>query len=186
MYYLNELHYLIETDITNLVYLIETDNNLLVKIYGFKSSALGINIENSTDITIPFIRASNDMIERIREAEYIVYIMNGHIEYCFIEDYDSTIDNQYPLFNIVVGQTDDSINTYDIRQLGGGLPEDEEDNYNLFDIGHINGRPYRSAGTIVITMPKKYEMYKDIINNIVNKYIVAEDYPVIYFEDEEE
>lgn len=186
IYYLNELHYLIETDITNLIYLIENENNLLVKIYGFKSSSLGINIENSTNLTIPFIKASNDTINRIREAEYVIYIINGHIEYCFIEDYDSSIKNQYPLFNIIVGQTDDSINTYDIRQLGGGLPENEPDNYNLFDIGHINGRPYRVGGTIVITMPKKYEKYKNIINNIINKYITAEDFAAIYFEDEEE
>lgn len=186
IYYLNQLYYLIETDLSNLVYLIEDENNLLVKIYGFKSSSLGINIENSTNLTIPFIKANNESINRIREAEYVIYISNGHIEYCFLEDYDFSIENQYILLNIIIGQTEDSINTYDIRQLGGGLPEGEPDNYNLFDIGHINGRPYRAAGTIVITMPKKYEKYKDIINNTINKYITAEDFAVIYFEDEEE
>ena len=74
---------------------------------------------------------------------------------------------------------------YDIRQLGGGLPENEPDNYNLFDIGHINGRPYRQAGTLVITLPSKYKEYEERIMNVVKKYMVAEDYPVIFFEDEE-
>ena len=186
VYYLKDLHYLIETDISNLIFLTEEENDLFVKLYGFKSSSLGINIENNTNLTIPFIRAQNDSINRIREAEYTVFIKNGIIDYCFLEDYDNDVENQYPLFNIIIGQTDDSIQTYDIRQLGGGLPEDEEDNYNLFDIGHINGRPYRIGGTLVITLPKKYEIYKDIISNVINKYITAEDYPVIYFEDEEE
>lgn len=185
VYYLNELHYLIETDITNLIYLLENDSDLSVRIYGFKSSSLGINIVNSTNLTIPFIKASNDSINRIREQEYIVYIYNGHIEYCFAEDYEP-IDNQYILFTIVVGQTDDSIETYDIRQLGGGLPESEPDNYNLFDIGHINGRPYREAGTMIITLPKKYEQYKDLIESTINKWKVAENYAVIYYKDEED
>lgn len=185
IYYLNDLHYLIETDISDLIYLIETDDNLSVQIYGFKSSSLGINIENNTVLTIPFIRANNEVIDRIREAEYVIYILNGHIDYCFLEDYDSSIENQHVLFNIIVGQTDDSIETFDIRQLGGGLPEDEEDNYNLFDIGHINGRPYRTSGTLIITLPKKYEIYESIIRNIINKYITAEDYAVILFEDED-
>ena len=186
IYYLNELHYLIDTDITNLIYLTENETDLSIRIYGFKNSLLGINIENSTSLTIPFIRANNDSINRIREAEYVIYILNNHIEYCFAEDYDTSIDGQYILFSIIVGQTDDSINTYDIRQLGGGLPEDEPDNYNLFDIGHINGRPYREAGTMIITLPKKYEQYKDIIESTINKWKVAENYAAIYYEDKEE
>ena len=186
IYYLSELHYLIETNIEDLIYLIENDSDLSIRIYGFKSSSLGINIENSTNLTIPFIKADNDSINRIREQEYVIYLLNNHIEYCFAEDYDSSIDNQYILFKIIVGQTDDSINAYDIRQLGGGLPESEPDNYNLFDIGHINGRPYREAGTMIITLPKKYEQYKDLIESTINKWKVAESYAVIYYEDKEE
>ena len=186
VYYLSELHYLIETNIEDLIYLIENDSDLSVRIYGFKSSSLGINIENSTNLTIPFIKADNDSINRIREQEYVIYLLNNHIEYCFAEDYDSSIDNQYILFKITVGQTDDSINAYGIRQLGGGLPESEPDNYNLFDIGHINGRPYREAGTMIITLPKKYEQYKDLIESTINKWKVAESYAVIYYEDKEE
>ena len=70
-----------------------------------------------------------------------------------------------------------------MRQLGGGLVEDEPDNYNLMDIGHVNGRPYRKAGTLVFTLPTKYKEYEDVILKAINKYISASDIPVILFED---
>ena len=72
-----------------------------------------------------------------------------------------------------------------MRQLGGGLVEDVEDNYNLMDIGHINGRPYRKTGTLVFTLPTRYKEYEDIILKAINKYISASDMPVILFEDKD-
>ena len=72
-----------------------------------------------------------------------------------------------------------------MRQLGGGLVEDIEDNYNLMDIGHINGRPYRKTGTLVFTLPIRYKEYEDIILKAINKYISASDMPVILFEDKD-
>ena len=68
-------------------------------------------------------------------------------------------DDKYKLFNILIEQTDDAIEIYDMRQLGGGLSEDEPDNFELLDIGHINGRPYRVAGALVLTMPTKYSSH---------------------------
>jgi hypothetical protein len=72
-----------------------------------------------------------------------------------------------------------------MRQLGGGLVEDTIDDFELLDIGHINGRPYRKGNTLIVTLPKKYEPYKDMILNAINKYKVGEDYPIVFFEDEE-
>jgi hypothetical protein len=72
-----------------------------------------------------------------------------------------------------------------MRLKGGGLPEDMPDNFNLLDIGHIYGRPYRQANTLIITLPKRYEQYKQEILDVINKYRVAEDYPILFFEDEE-
>lgn len=161
-----------------------------ILIYAFKSSSLGINVAKSTTITIPYIIANVDsgetIVQRIREANYSVYYNKtaDSISYCFSEDYIEK-DEQYLLFTVSVSQTSDAITMYDIRQLGGGLPEGEPDNYNLFDIGHINGRPYRQAGTLIITLPSRYKEYEDRIMNVVKKYMVAEDYPVIFFEDEE-
>ena len=73
---------------------------------------------------------------------------------------------------------------YDMRQRGGGLPESEKDNYNCFDIGHIFGRPYRKGGTLIITLPSKLKEYKDTIEETVKQYCVAEEYPIILFEEE--
>lgn len=190
IYYLSVLHYLIETDLTNNIYMIEDENDLKVLIYAFKSSSLGINVTKSTTVTISYIIADIDsgetIVQRVREANYSVYYdkTDDSISYCFAEDYVEK-DNQYLLFTISISQTSDAITIYDIRQSGGGLPENEPDNYNLFDIGHINGRPYRQAGTLVITLPSKYKEYEERIMNVVKKYMVAEDYPVIFFEDEE-
>lgn len=186
IYYLNTIHYLIKNDLNEKIFLIENDDNLIVKIYAFKNSLLGININKDISFSIPFIKAQNEVVNRIKEANYTIYIKDNIINYCYSEDYDESIENQYKLFTISIGQTEEAISIYDLRQLGGGLPEGEEDNFNLFDIGHINGRPYRNAGTLVITMPKKYEKHKDKILKVINKYIVGEDYPVIFFEDKEE
>ena len=87
------------------------------------------------------------------------------------------------LFTIRVYQTPDSIQVTDMRQLGGGLKEDAADNYNLMDKGHINGRPYRPAGTVVFTLPTKYKEYENLIEKAIKKYIGASDVPVIFFED---
>ena len=73
-----------------------------------------------------------------------------------------------------------------MRLKGGGLPEDMPDYFYLLDIGHIYGRPYRQANTLVITLPKKYDQYKDEILDVINKYNVAEDYPVLLFEDDDD
>ena len=44
---------------------------------------------------------------------------------------------------------------------------------------------YVTPNTLVITLPKKYEQYKDEILAVINKYKVAEDYPILFFEDDE-
>ena len=72
---------------------------------------------------------------------------------------------------------------FDMRQRGGGLPEGEKDNYDCFDIGNIYGRPYRKGGSLIITLPKYMEEYKDMIMSIVKQYMLADDYPIIIFED---
>lgn len=181
--YLRELHYVMETDLNDKVFTTIDNDNLKVKILAFKSTSLGINTQMPYDLIIPFIKTEVNGIERIREAEYVFYMNldNQVIGFDFIEDY--TEDKGIALFNIRVYQTPDSINVTDMRQLGGGLKEDAPNNYNLMDIGHINGRPYRPTGTIVFTLPTKYEKHKDLIQNAINKYIGASEVPVIFFED---
>lgn len=184
--YLSTLHYIVETDMSSKVYTIVNDNDLSVKILAFKSTSLGIDTQMPFDLKIPFIKTEVNKIERIREAEYVFYINkeNQDINFDFKEDFEET-EKLIPLFDIRVYQTPESIQVTDMRQLGGGLSEQAPDNYNLMDIGHINGRPYRPTGTVVFTLPSKYKEYEEIILKAIKKYIGASDMPVIFFEDKE-
>ena len=187
IYYIDKLYYLIEQDITNKIMLIEKDTDLIVKLYGFKSSSLNINKQADTNLKISFIKTDGELTQRVRDAEYTVYYIgeSGKVSYCFAEDYEE-VEGNYKLFNILVQQTDDAVDIYDMRQLGGGLAEDAADNFELLDIGHINGRPYRIAGALVLTMPTKYKPYEAQIQKVLDKYKTAEDYIAIIFKDEED
>ena len=186
VYYLEKLYYLIEENISDKIMLLESDNNLIIKIYNFKSSIHNINKNIDTTLQISFIKTDGELVQKIREAEYAVYyiIDTGKIEVCYLEDYEDN-GSSIKLFNVLVEQTNDAIEIYDMRQLGGGLAEEEEDDFELMDIGHINGRPYRIAGTLVLTMPTKYKPYEEQIKKVIDKYKTAEDYIAIFFEDEE-
>ena len=181
--YLPELHYIIETNLDNKVFTLINDYDLNVKILSFKSTSLDIDLQVPVDKVVSFVKTEVNKIERIREANYLFYINknNNEIDYVFEEDF--TDDLGVALFEIQIHQTPESVNITDMRQLGGGLKEDEEDNYNLMDIGHINGRPYRKTGTLVFIFPTKYQKYEDVILKAINKYISASDIPVILFED---
>ena len=187
IYYIDKLYYLIEQDITNKIMMVESDTDLIVKLYNFKSSKYEINKQTDTTLKISFIKTDGELIQRIREAEYTVFYNkdNSKITYCYAEDYEDK-PNLYKLFNILVQQTDDAVEVYDMRQLGGGLSEEEEDDFELVDIGHINGRPYRIAGTLVLTMPTKYKPYEQYIQKALDKYKTAEDYIAVFFEDKED
>lgn len=181
--YVDALHYIIESTLNNRIFSVESDVDLKIKILPFKSSLNAINMQYPTDITIPFIIAKNEMIQRVREGTFVVYIKNNKINFCYKEDFSN---NGLEMFTVIVKQTPEAVKVHDMRQLGGGLPEDREDNFNLLDIGHMNGRPYRAGGTLVFKMPKKYEKHKDMIMKAINNYKGADDYPVIFFEDKED
>lgn len=183
--YLKEIHYTIETDLNDKIFTTLNEDDLEVKVLAFKSSSLGLNTQAPFNAIIPFIKTEVNKIERIREADYMFYINkeNQTMGFVFSEDFKDELG--IPLFEIKVHQTSDAINVTDMRQLGGGLKEDRVDNYNLLDIGHINGRPYRKTGTIVFTLPKELEQYNSLIEKAINKYIGASEVPVIFYEDKE-
>lgn len=192
IYYLEQIHYFMETNIgkydgqENKLYLIEKDADLLIRLYPFKSSKYGLNITKDLRLIIPFIKTTVNGAERIKSEKYVLYMNldTKVLEYVYEDDYEETPDKAY-LALISVEETKNEQYLTDMRLKGGGLPEDMPDNFNLLDIGHIYGRPYRQANTLVITLPKKYEPYKNEILEVINKYKVAEDYPVLFFEDDE-
>ena len=73
------------------------------------------------------------------------------------------------------------IKTYDIRVNGGGLPEKVKDDYNMVDIGHVDGRPYRVGSTMVIKLPKALKNHEDKIRFALKQHMAAGVYPVIMF-----
>lgn len=183
--YVRELHYSIETDLTDKIFTSVNENDLDIKVLAFKSTLLGLNTEKPFEVKIPFVKTEVNKIERIREADYLFYINkeNQNLGFVFSEEFEDKLG--IPLFEIKIYQTSDSVNVTDMRQLGGGLKEDRVDNFNLLDIGHINGRPYRKTGTIIFTLPKKLEQYNDLIEKAIHKYIGASEVPVIFYEDKE-
>ena len=71
---------------------------------------------------------------------------------------------------------------YDIRLLGGGLPSEYTD-YEMMDIGHVKGRPYRVGVAAVIELPKKYQIYDERIKESVDRYKVAADQIYVTYKD---
>jgi hypothetical protein len=192
IYYIEQLHYFMETNIginedqENKLFLIEKDIDLNVILYPFKSSKYGINITKDIRLTIPFIKTTVNGVERIKNENYVLYLdLNKNtLGYEYESEYMESVNKAYLALITVEEQKSDQYLT-DMRLKGGGLPEDMPDNFNLLDIGHIYGRPYRQSNTLIITLPKKYEPYKNEILEVINKYKVAEDYPVLFFEDDE-
>ena len=196
VYYLEQLHYLMETNLgkdqdqENKLFLIEKDVDLLVRLYPFRSSKYGLNIVKDLKITIPFIKTTlNDNKEvatvRVKNENYVLYLDRdtNDLNFVYEDEFEESFNKVY-LALIIIKEVKSEQYLTDMRLKGGGLPEDMPDNFNLLDIGHIYGRPYRQANTLVITLPKKYEPYKNEILAVIDKYKVAEDYPILFFEDD--
>lgn len=182
--YIDNIYYLIEETLLDKVFIDQDNNDFKIKIAPFKKSLKNINYTNVIDIDIPMFKTEEDGVVKIRSANYYIYMSNNKIEFVDELDYNDKLGDL--LFVVNITQNTDLTTIYDMRQLGGGLPEDMDDNYELLDIGHINGRPYRKNSTIVIKLPLKYKEHEELILKAVNKFISAEEYPVIFFEDNEE
>lgn len=181
--YVDNIYYLIEETLQDKIYLKTDEDDIIVKISPFKKSLKSINNIYLTDLVIPYFKTEDNEI-KIRSSNYYVYMNNKKIEYCDDLDWKESLGDL--MFVITISQNTDLTTVYDMRKLGGGLPEDMEDNYDLLDIGHINGRPYRPNSTIVFTLPKRLEEHEELIRKAIQKYISAEEYPVIFFEDKED
>lgn len=187
IYYIDRMYYYIEPDITNSLYVTEQDDSLIVKLYPFKSSKYNINTKTDLTVIIKDIKTNANGIIKLMKENYVIHYdkESGTLTYSLLEEFDSENKSLVPITYIETYQKLDNTFITDMRQLGGGLVEDTLDDFELLDIGHINGRPYRKGNTLIVTLPKKYEPYKDMILNAINKYKVGEDYPIVFFEDEE-
>ena len=188
IYYMDQLLYYIESDITHKIFAIEKDNSLIIKLYPFKSSKHNIDIKVDKTLEIPDIKTDVNGVTRIINEMYTIYYdtETEELGYKYSDNYDENVSNHIKLLDLNIYQDINNVYLTDMRQLGGGLKNDAKDDYDLLDIGHINGRPYRKGNTLIITMPKKYESHKDKILEALSKYKVSEDYSIVFFEDKEE
>lgn len=164
----------------------ERDNDkIVVRALGFKDTENNINIKDEKLGTteIPLIITSNYNTTSINDEFFYICAIDDMLSSCKKGEYSESLGKIIATINI--SKSSDMTVIYDMRQRGGGLPEDFEDANDLLDIGYIKGSPYRKSGAIIFTFPERLKSNKEEIEKIVRKHMVAEKYPIIIFEESE-
>ena len=184
--YFDEFIYTIQDNVLNKINYIRENNGYRIQLKDFKNSYYNININNEkiNDIIIPLTVTKNYVTTPINNSNFYLCCKENLLNYCLTEDY--TEDKGVIIAQINISKTNNETKVYDMRRRGGGLPIEEEDDYNLLDIGNIYGLAYRKAGTVVITLPTKLKVYDEIIKKLIKKHIVAEKLFVIIYEDKKD
>lgn len=144
-------------------------------------------------IVHPYISSQNKAVTRSDQTfeitsfnkKYILYLGAGSssIENTFflLTDLDIPEEDYVKVATFVFRmKTNPSVS--DSRIMGGGLPDDQPDDYDMLDIGHIFGRPYRVGATLIIRLPLKLSAYEERIKRELDKHIAAGDEYVLSFE----
>lgn len=154
----------------NISYKYDNDKlNIVVSPY--YSSSLNIAKNEKTDIII------NDI-----NKNYVLYmrktsIFNDQNFYILKENEKST---DIKIADIIIKLSNNIIPT-DVRVIGGG--SSKYNNYDYIDTGNIHGRPYRVGTSMVITLPKRYEPYRDQLQKQIDKHISSAEAAIIIFKD---
>jgi hypothetical protein len=182
MYY-TQFAYKVEDSIINKVSVNKQDNKYYLVIDSLQSSSYGIS---TTPTAIEINLTYTISYQQISITNALMYLCcKDNILTLVLED-NYTLDAGIIIMKLNISQTKNDMSVIDMRQRGGGLPETAADNYDLLDIGAINGRAYRPTGAVVITLPKRLEVYEDMLLKSLRKHMVAEEYPIILFEDGDE
>lgn len=185
--YFKDFIYSINDSIEDCIKVERDNDSIVVNLKTFKHSSSGIYVKyDPAPITIPLIKIINGKEEQIQNANfYLICLASESASFFSVVNEDEyKKDMGVILATIQIRQSNTDKIIYDMRQRGGGLPLTENDNYECFDIGHVNGRPYRKASTLIITLPKYLESNKDVIMDTIKQYSVAEDYPIIIFKED--
>lgn len=187
IFFYNDFLYKINDSIEDCIKVEKVDDTIRVDLKPFRHSTSGIYVKYVEEpIIIPLTQVINNKEEQIQNADfYLICKPNESASYFEVVNSEKyTKSMGYILTTIKVRQNTNKTIMYDMRQRGGGLPQGEKDNYDCVDIGHLFGRPYRKAGTLIITLPKRLEPHKEIIETTVKQYCVAEEYPIILFKED--
>lgn len=157
-------------------------DKIIVRAVGFKDTVNNINMKDEKlgTIEIPLTTTSNYRTTSINDEYFYICANDDMLSSCKRGDYNESLGKIIATINI--SKSSDKTVIYDMRQRGGGLPEDFEDVNELLDIGYVKGSPYRKSGAIVFTFPERLKDYKEEIEKAIRKYMVAEKYPIIIFE----
>ena len=113
---------------------------------------------------------------------YVLYMRKTSIiadqEFYILEDTETSDDIK--IADIIIKLNNNIVPT-DVRVIGGG--SSKYDNYDYIDTGNINGRPYRVGTSMVITLPKRYEPYRNQLQQQINKHISSAEAAIIIFKD---
>lgn len=132
------------------------------------------------------INTSQDRTLRIEDPrlEYVLCCKPGTTD--IENDFVLILANDYTVADGLKVATVKTVNnlaakTFDLRINGGGLPLDSDPDYNMIDIGHINGRPYRVGSTLIIKLPARFKEHDAKIKEAISKHSSSGDYPVIIY-----
>lgn len=170
VYYSNFV-YKIKSGLEQMTSFVKKTDSVILKIKPFKDSLAGINIKEQTTLTIDFPSVTSS-------EEYAVYVLNGIARSIKSDKYDGT---GKCLFYVSVDRVYADNTVYDIRTRGGGSTTE---NFNLLNIGNMSGRPYRKAGSYIITLPAKYKQYDAYIKEAVGQHCSSSDMPIILYKEE--
>lgn len=113
---------------------------------------------------------------------YVLYMRKTSIfadqEFYILEDTEQS--NDIKIADIIIKLNNNIVPT-DVRVIGGG--SSKYDNYDYIDTGNINGRPYRVGTSMVITLPKRYEPYRNQLQRQIDKHISSAEAAIIIFKD---
>lgn len=154
----------------NISYKYDNDKlNIVVSPY--YSSSLNIAKNEKTDIII------NDI-----NKNYVLYMRKTSVfndqNFYILEENEKSIDIK--IADIIIKLSNNIIPT-DVRVIGGG--SSKYNNYDYIDTGNIHGRPYRVGTSMVITLPKRYEPYRDQLQKQIDKHISSAEAAIIIFKD---
>lgn len=174
--YFDNFVYSIKENIENRIsYYIENEN-LILSVSPFKNTDLDTYTFNNTIIL-------KYKINNIDRQSFSLAWNNSLKTLEIITDFNNSEYTILADINIV--KSNKTTKLYDMRKRGGGLNDDEKDNFDCLDISNILGKSYRKGGSLIATirLPLKYKedenKIKDIIYNELSKYTIAEDMLII-------
>lgn len=182
MMYFDKFVYKIIDAVPSKIAIKQQDGKYMIVNEAIKNSLFGIEVQaGSLDIVL----TKTVNYEQVSIENVIMNLCCKENILSLVEEDNYTADKGIIIMKVVVRKTIEDVEVIDMRQRGGGLQESKEDDYSLLDIGSINGRAYRTAGVVVITLPKRLEQHKDLILKALEKHMIAEEYPILLFEEGE-